>query len=114
MKLALTALTLTAAFALGGAAYAATGWHVFATGSDSGQYGAFASANADVVNPSALAIRVTKEADLTWSLDCQGELKHAAANAIVAISVTAADKCSLNGSANTSTDGTLKVQLLKR
>jgi hypothetical protein len=98
----------------GSFAFASTGWRVFATGSDSSQYGAYTSANADVLKPNALGVRASKPADVSWYLSCQGENKHAKAGQIVLAAVGTSTKCSLNGSASTSESGTLRVQLLRR
>jgi hypothetical protein len=98
----------------GSIASAATGWRVFATASDSGQYGAYASANADVLKPQALGVRTSKASDVSWFLSCQGEKKRAKAGEIVLTTVATSKKCSLSGSANTSDSGTLRVQLLRR
>jgi hypothetical protein len=98
----------------GSLAMASTGWRVFATASDSGQYGAYASADSDVLKPRALAVRVSRPADVSWYLSCQGERKGVKAGQIVLASVATSKKCSLGGSASTSASGTLRVQLLKR
>jgi hypothetical protein len=95
-------------------AFAATGWRVFATASDSGQYGAYASANADVLKPGALAVRASKAANVSWYLSCQGEKKRAKAGEIILTTVGTSTKCSLTGSAITTDSGTVRVQLLRR
>ena len=106
------ALAAAAAVFAAGAA-AATGWHVFATGQDSGTYGAFALASADVLKPHALAVRASKEADVSWTLICDGKT-HARANQVVAVAISAAGSCHLSGDANTSGSGTVRLQLLRK
>jgi hypothetical protein len=114
MKRLVVPAAIVAAFAAGTFANAATGWHVFATGSDSGQYGAFANANADVLHPKALAVRATKAATVSWTFDCDsGDIK-AAANAVLLVDVAKASKCSLTADANTESAGTVRIQLLRR
>lgn len=105
---------LVAAFAVGAAAQAAGGWRVFATGTDSSDYGAYVSANADVLHPQALAMRMTKPGKITWTLSCQSGDKPVAANQVIEVTVAAAKSCSLYGSGNTDQAGTLRVQLLRR
>jgi hypothetical protein len=101
------------AFAAG--AYAGTSWHVFASGTDSSDYGAYANANADVLKPHALAIRSTKAAKVSWNVICSSadDLK-ASANQVIIVDVAAAAKCSLNASANTDTKGKVTIQLLRK
>jgi hypothetical protein len=95
-------------------AVAAGPWKVFATATDSGQYGAYASADADVLRPAALAVRVSQAADVSWYMSCQGKRADARPGQLVLVSVATSDKCSLSGSASTTTSGTLRVQLLRR
>lgn len=103
---------------VGGAASAQTSaWRVFATGSDSGDYGAFASASGDVAKPKGLAARVkisgADSADLSWSFYCSGEAKTAKPNVVYVVAVATSKKCSLSGTASTDTGG-VTLQLLKR
>src|SRR4051812_39021681 len=114
MKRLLIPIAIVGAFAAGALATAATGWRTFATGSDQGDYGAYVSASADIIHPAAVAIRVTEKADLSWSIDCEGETKTAAANTVIAVSVAAAKTCHVHGDANTEGAGKLTLELLKR
>src|SRR5436190_17232834 len=95
------ALLIAAAFAAGALAQAATNWKVFATGTDSDQYFAYASASGDVTKPKGLAIRARASgtADLSYFVSCQGENKSAQPNKIYVLTFTAFKKCSVNGSA---------------
>jgi hypothetical protein len=111
-SLTLTAALLAAA-TFGGLATAASGWHVFATGQDAGDYGAYASASASASKPHGLAVRATAEADINWSLSCDGTT-HVPANTLVVLSVGAAGSCRAYGSASTNQAGTVKIQLLRR
>lgn len=108
-------LVLTAGMLLGSTATAATGWRVFATGTDSGEYGTYASANAAVINPKGLAVRALGPVtEVTWALTCNGETKSAGlANRVVPVTVATAKKCDLYGWAQ-GDEGTLRVQLLRR
>ena len=101
------------AFAVGGAAGATTGWRVFATGADTGAYGAFASASGNVVAPKGLAVRVNAPSDVSFSLFCSGEKKGAKPGVVYVVGVNTSQKCSLNGDATTGSGG-VKIQLLRR
>lgn len=104
---------LAAAFAAGSVATAATGWRVFATATDKGEYGTYVSADAKVVQPKALAVRASgKVSSVTWYLSCSGEREPAKAGVFV-VSVGTADTCSLSGSAS-GPAGTTRVELLRR
>lgn len=104
------------AFALGGAttALGVAGWHVFATGTDQGDYGAFASAHADVLRPKGLAVSATKAADVSWNIICEGETKKASGGSVLVADVAHATKCSLDANADTDSSGKVVIQLLKR
>ena len=99
--------------AFAGGALATTGWKVFATAQDSGDYGAYAYASADVLKPRGIAVRASRAADVSWSLICDGKT-HAGPNVVVVVSVASAGSCHVSGSANTSAAGTLRVQLLRK
>lgn len=108
-------LVLAAGLVLGSSATAAVGWRVFATATDNGEYGTYASASAKVVKPKALAVRaIGPTTSVTWFLSCDGESKGAALSgkAIIA-NVGTAKSCSLSGSA-IGPGGTLRVQLLRK
>lgn len=107
-------VVIVAAFIAGTAAHAAVGWRMFATGSDSGDYGAHAEANAGVLHPKALGIRTSRSANVSWLLSCQSAERRASANQIIVVGVAAARKCTLYGSATTQTGGTVRIQLLTR
>lgn len=111
-KKGIITVALLAAFATG--ASAATGWHTFATATDSGEYGQFANADAKVLNPNALAVRATRKADVTWTLICDGESPTARANAVLAVSVRTAQSCSLSAFATADGSGTTRLQLLRK
>lgn len=106
---------LIAGLALGSTATAAVSWRVFATATDQGDYATYASANAKVVNPVALAVRAIGPAEsVSWSLSCDGETKGTALSGkVLAVSVVAAKSCSVYGSAFGEA-GTLRLQLLRR
>ena len=108
-------LVLTAGLLLGSTATAATGWRVFATATDNGEYGTYASANAKVLKPQALAVRATGPAtSVSWTISCDGEVKRAGlSNVVVTAGVATAKSCTLYGSAF-GDSGTLRVQLLRR
>ena len=107
---------ITGVFVAGSAAGAATGWRPFATGSDAGQYGAYASASGDVVKPKGLAIRVRSSGDSTPDIDyyfsCSGKIR-ARSGVTYTIDVSKSAKCNVNGSAITD-NGSVTVTLLKR
>lgn len=106
---------LAAGIAIGATstAVAATAWRPFATSSDSGQYGTFANADARTTNPGALAVRATAKADITWTINCDGATKAAAAGQVIVADVEHATTCSLLGDANGG-PGKMTLQLLKR
>jgi DNA-binding XRE family transcriptional regulator len=102
-----------AAFALGSVATAAISWRTFATASDKGEYGTYASADAKVVQPNGLAIRASgKVSSVNWFLSCSAAREPAKPGVFV-VSVATADTCSLSGSA-VGPGGTTKIELLKR
>jgi hypothetical protein len=100
---------------VGGSASAAVSWRVFATATDSGEFSTYASANAKVVKPKALAVRAVGAAtEVSWSISCDGRVKGGnLSNRVIAASVANAQSCSLYGSAF-GDGGTLRVQLLRR
>ena len=102
-----------AAFALGTVAEGATGWRVFATGSDSADYGAYVSASADVQKPKALAVRGSKPGEISWYLNCEGSRK-VPAGRVVVVNVLGSKQCTLNGSLDTDVPGLARVELLRR
>lgn len=109
-----------AAFAAGSAATAlAAGapWRVFATSTDSGDYGAYASADASAPRSSAFAVRATSQpgrtVDVSFYLNCEGERK-VPSGALVAVTVPGSKKCSLHASADTDYSGRVRVELLRR
>lgn len=102
------------AFSAGAAAQAAGSWHVFATGTDSGDYGAYASAHADVLHSQALAVRASKTSKLSWTLICSSPNKTVPANTVYSVTVGNAKSCSLSGNAVTESSGKVSVQLLRR
>lgn len=109
-------LVLATGLALGSAATAATGWRVFATGTDRGDYGTFASAAASVQNPNALGIRVKGTSgpyEVNWMASCQGVTRPKAGVA-VQIGVPQSATCSVNASVLGSKGGTDKIELLRR
>jgi hypothetical protein len=116
-RVVIIGVALAAAFAAGAAAQSSSPWRVFATGTDSGDYGAFASASGDVAKPKGLAARVqfhgASSADLSYNLICEGEIKTARSGVTYLIQVPTMKKCSVDGSANTDS-GSLTIQLLKR
>lgn len=112
MRKAIILLAVMAAtFAAG--AYAAPGWHVFANAQDSGDYGAYASASASATRVQGLAVRVSKNADVSWTISCDGTTT-LAANRVLVLGIAPAGTCRVYASANTDTSGLLRVQLLKR
>lgn len=110
--LGIAAATMVVGLVIGAAAVAATGWKVFASGSDSGDYTSYASADASVIHPHALAVRVSANADVSWTITCDGKTR-AQAGQIIAASVPAAKTCHLYGSA-ANEGGLIRVALLKR
>lgn len=110
---ALVIITAVVAFAAGSAATAATGWRVFATANDQGEFSTFASANAKVLAPKALALRTSGPVNtVSWFLTCQGETKTTKAG-ISLVAVNTADTCDLSGTV-TGDEGKVRLQLLKR
>lgn len=113
LTLRIAALTVVA-LAAAGVSNAATGWRVFATATDSGDYYSAASADATVQKPHGLAIRATGDSlEVTWYINCEG-IAHPAAGKTLLITVAAASKCSLNGHASSEKGGPVRVQLLRR
>lgn len=112
---AVTLAAVAAAAAAASAATAATGWRPFASATDSGDYGAYAHASADVQMSRGLGIRVAgKTAKVSWYLSCEGEAQNVRPGQIVDVSVPAAIKCSLSGTADTDSAGRVTVELLRR
>jgi hypothetical protein len=100
---------------VGGAVAASTVWRTFATGTDSGQYGAFANASGNVTRPRGLAVKVTlrgaSTADVNYDYSCSGMIKLGSGRLYV-LSLANAQKCFASGSASTS-GGSATIQLLK-
>lgn len=102
-------------FTVGAVASAAVGWRVFASSTDSGNFATYASASANALHPAGLAVRASGTAapfDVSWTLFCQGE-RAAGAGEVVQVSVAAAEKCLLTGSAFGKA-GRLRLDLLRR
>lgn len=109
-------VTLLAGLALGSTATAAVGWRVFASASDSGDYGTLASASASVVKPKALAARIIGTGgpfELSWYFTCEGEA-HPLSGQLVALTIAGSAKCSVSGMGDGANGGSIRVQLLKR
>ena len=104
-----TALVTSAAMAASG------GWRVFATSSDAGGYGAYASANATVRHPKALAIRVTgtQRQSVDWNLICSGTTKLPAGTQMVVLNVSRATSCTVSGGDNVEAGELGQVQRAK-
>lgn len=101
---------------VGATATAATGWRVFATATDKGEYVTFASASASVQNPNALAVRAKGTAgpfEISWFITCEGVLRPAVGVA-AQVGVPQSSKCSVNASASGTKGGTVRVELLRR
>jgi len=120
MKHALTGIAILAAAVgifVAGSAAAAAGWRPFATGSDTGQYGAFAQASGDVVKPHALGLRVRATGDTTpdfdWFISCEGHRKGGRSGVVYVLDVATSAKCTVNGTANNE-GGSVTVTLLRR
>jgi len=105
-------LVLAATFLGGSLATAAAGWTPFATGKDSNAYGA--RATGDVANPGALAARVSKTADVRWSITCYGETTIVKPGQILSLSSSTATKCTVAADATTQQAGTIRVDLLRK
>ena len=105
-------LVLAATFLGGSLATAATGWTPFATGKDSNAYGA--RATADIANPGALAARVSKTADVRWSISCSGETTIVKPGQLLPLSSSTATKCTVAADATTQKAGTIRVDLLRK
>lgn len=101
-------------FLVGASAQAVTGWRTFAAASDSGDYGAYASADASVLHPAGLAVRASKPADVSWTLSCDGETKQATARMVIPIDAAHALKCRVYSNASSDGKGTLRIELLRR
>jgi hypothetical protein len=74
------AAVIAGVFVAGSVAGAATGWRrPFATGSDTGQYGGYASVRGDVVQPRGLTIRVRTKGDSTPNIslffNCSADIR---------------------------------------
>ena len=110
------AAALLAGLVLGATATAATGWRVFATATDKGEYVTFASASASVQNPNALAVRAKGTSgpfEVSWFASCEGVTRPAPGVA-VPIGVSQSAKCSVNATATGSKGGTVRIELLRR
>lgn len=112
-KLLTIVAIVIAAATTGALAEAAIGWRVFASSIDSGAYGAYSSASASASKPKALAIRASKEANITWNLSCDGTT-HARAGQVVTAAVATSGSCRIFGTADTDEPGTMRLELLKR
>lgn len=115
-KLVLAGIVVAAAaFASGGLAGQVVRWKPFATGSDSGQYSAFASASGSVPRPRALAVRATSSSDrsitVTYFYSCDGQID-VAPGKLVVLSIASAPKCTVNASA-IANRGSVTITLLK-
>lgn len=107
---------LLAGLVLGASATAAVGWRVFAAATDEGEYGTLASVSASVQNPNALGVRVKGSSgpfEVTWYISCEGVSRPAVGKA-VALSVSAAAKCTVNAVGDGDKAGTIRVELLRR
>lgn len=118
MKLRTVSALVVAAFVGGAAAAsAAQPWHVFARGTDSSDYGPYASAHADAPKSAALAVRAVsstgKPAKVTFTIFCAGEAELASGSVFVA-SVSNSKKCSLSGDGFVDGAGTVRIELLRR
>jgi hypothetical protein len=95
----------------------ASACHVFATGSDTSQYGAYANASADAPHSEALAVGATSSAGKTVKvsvfLSCQADTR-VPSGKLVVLSTAVFQKCSISGSADTDYSGRVTVQLLRR
>jgi hypothetical protein len=107
-------LVLIAGLVIGSTATAATGWRVYATATDKGEYSTYASANSKVLKPAALAVRANGPVEsVSWNLTCDGETKAAGLSGkVLTVSVATAKSCSVYGSAFGGT-GTLRLQLVR-
>jgi hypothetical protein len=113
-----TVIAVSFALGIGTTALASSSiWRVIATGNDTSDYGAYASASADVRPSQALAVRAMsspgKLIKTTFYLICQGDRTLSSGQILVA-SVATATKCSLSGSASTDYTGRVRVELLRR
>ncbi len=92
-------------------------WKVFARGTDTSDYYASASANADAPRSQALAVRAVSSNGLSvkvsFSLLCFGEASVPSGKVLVA-SVAVSKKCSLAGYGSQDGGGTVRVELLRR
>jgi hypothetical protein len=113
----LIATALVSAFVAGSVASAAGGWRVFAKGTDTSDYYASASVDADAPKSQSLAIRGRSSSGrpvkLSFSLYCQGE-KTAPSGRLLVVSVSAAKKCSFSAFGSLEGRGTVTVELLRR
>jgi hypothetical protein len=89
-------------------------WRTFASGTDNHRSFALASASGGVTRPRILAVRVSRRANVDWFLSCNGTIRNAPANTPVVVNVGAATRCSLSGSASSSSGGKLTFELLRR
>ena len=89
-------------------------WRTFGSGTDNNRLFTSASANAGVVRPRILAVRVSKPAKVEWFLSCEGTIRNAPANTPVVIGVNGATRCMLGGNASSSSGGKLTLQLVRR
>lgn len=113
MRLLTIILAIATAFAAGSVATAATGWKVFATANDSGDFATFANANAKVLLPKKLAIRTSGPVtSASWTLTCDGETKGRSSVGLLVVAVNTAKSCQVYGSAFGDA-GRLRIQLLR-
>jgi hypothetical protein len=107
---------LLAASIVGGAAYAAAGWRVVATGVDGGKVAAVTSAGARMLEPRQVAVRASGTGGnmkISWYLSCNGAAIVPPGTTIV-VKVAAAKACMLNASGYTERGGSIRIQLLRR
>ncbi|HEY7604645.1 MAG TPA: hypothetical protein VH760_10320 [Gaiellaceae bacterium] len=92
-------------------------WRVFATGSDTGAYVAFANASADAPRSHAYAYRATsspgKLVKLNVTMICSGDVQVRSGTVVAAVPFLFS-KCNLSGSATTDYPGRVKIELLRR
>lgn len=89
-------------------------WRTFASGTDNNRFFTYASANAGIVRPRVLAVRVSRRARVEWFLSCEGTINNAPANTPVAVGVGGATRCMLSGNASSPSGGKLTLQLVRR
>jgi hypothetical protein len=110
----LAAASAALTFASLAPAAAAPGWKPYATAVDSGEYGAFVHANATVLHPKQLAVRISRPGDLSISLLCDFTAKAHPAGKVYLLVVGRAQKCDVIGGATTDQAGSVKLELLRK